>query len=77
MKVYIVSMQDFFRVEPEWRDRAERQAYNACPKLVTDMHHEARVQAVRTYYARFCGRKMDKHEARTLWPTKEQYMEVI
>ncbi|TVU14094.1 hypothetical protein EJB05_37540, partial [Eragrostis curvula] len=61
---------DLFRVEPEWRDRAERAAYKACPKLITDMHYEACVQAVRTYYAKKLGRKMEKKEARTIWLTK-------
>ncbi|TVU49463.1 hypothetical protein EJB05_00776, partial [Eragrostis curvula] len=51
---------DFFRVEPEWRDRAVRRVYDACPKLITDMHYEARVQAVRTYYAKKLGRKIEK-----------------
>ncbi|TVU40581.1 hypothetical protein EJB05_14048, partial [Eragrostis curvula] len=68
---------DFFRVEPEWRDRAVRQVYDACPKLITDMHYEARVQAVRTYYAKKLGRKIEKKEARTIWLAAEQYMQVI
>ncbi|TVU40618.1 hypothetical protein EJB05_14087, partial [Eragrostis curvula] len=68
---------DFFRVEPEWSDRAVRRAYNACPKLNTDMHYEARVQAMRTYYAKQLGRKIEKKEARTIWLAAEQYMQVI
>ncbi|TVU46854.1 hypothetical protein EJB05_06426 [Eragrostis curvula] len=68
---------DFFRVEPEWRDRAVRRAYDACPKLITDMHYEARVQAVRTYYAKKLGRKIEKKAARTIWLAAEQYMQVI
>ncbi|TVT99408.1 hypothetical protein EJB05_55228 [Eragrostis curvula] len=67
---------DFFRVEPEWRDRAVRQAYNACPKLVTDMHHEARVHAVRSYYAKFLGTMIDKKQARTIWLSAEEYKKV-
>ncbi|TVU24995.1 hypothetical protein EJB05_27468, partial [Eragrostis curvula] len=68
---------DFFRVEPEYRDRAVRWAYDACPKLVTDMHHEARVQAVRSYYAKYLGTKIDKKQARTIWPSEEEYGKVI
>ncbi|TVU49778.1 hypothetical protein EJB05_01114, partial [Eragrostis curvula] len=68
---------DFFRVEPEYRDRAVRWACDACPKLVTDMHHEARVQAVRSYYAKFLGTKIDKKQARTIWPSEEEYRKVI
>ncbi|TVU25284.1 hypothetical protein EJB05_27776, partial [Eragrostis curvula] len=68
---------DFFRVEPEYRDRAVRWAYDACPKLVTDMHHEARVQAVRSYYAKFLGTNIDKKQARTIWPSEEEYGKVI
>ncbi|TVU26820.1 hypothetical protein EJB05_29385, partial [Eragrostis curvula] len=64
-------------VEAEWRDQAVRQACDACPKLITDMHYEARVQAVRTYYGRKLGRKIEKKEAQTIWLTEEQYMEVI
>ncbi|TVU16233.1 hypothetical protein EJB05_39785 [Eragrostis curvula] len=66
---------DFFRVEPEWRDRAVSRAYDACPKLITDMHYEARVQAVRTYYAKKLGRKIEKKAARTIWLAAEQYMQ--
>ncbi|TVU04085.1 hypothetical protein EJB05_50378 [Eragrostis curvula] len=68
---------DFFRVEPEWSDRAVRRAYNACPKLITDMHYEANVQAVRTYHAKKLRKKVEKKEARTIWLTEEQYMQVI
>ncbi|TVU26464.1 hypothetical protein EJB05_29012, partial [Eragrostis curvula] len=73
--IHRVYVQDFFRVEPEWRDRAVRRAYNAGPKLITDMHYEARVKAVRTYYAKKLGRKMEKKEARTIWLTAAQYMQ--
>ncbi|TVT98876.1 hypothetical protein EJB05_55793, partial [Eragrostis curvula] len=52
---------DFFRVEPEWREQAERRVYNACPKLITDMHYEARVQAVRTYYAKRLGTRLEPY----------------
>ncbi|TVU13758.1 hypothetical protein EJB05_37184 [Eragrostis curvula] len=41
------------------------------------MHYEARVQAVRTYYAKKLGRKIEKKEARTIWLAAEQYMQVI
>ncbi|TVU06362.1 hypothetical protein EJB05_49571, partial [Eragrostis curvula] len=68
---------DFFRVEPEWRDREVRQAYNAGPKLITDMHYEARIPAVRNYYDRKLGRKMEKKETQTIWLTEAQYNEVI
>ncbi|TVT98987.1 hypothetical protein EJB05_55672 [Eragrostis curvula] len=41
------------------------------------MHYEACVQAVRTYYAKKLGRKIEKKAARTIWLAAEQYMQVI
>ncbi|GJN28167.1 hypothetical protein PR202_gb16260 [Eleusine coracana subsp. coracana] len=34
---------DFFRVEPEYMEQARNQAYNTCPKLITDMIYEAQL----------------------------------
>jgi hypothetical protein len=49
---------------------------NCCKKLVSDLHYEARVQAVRNYYATVLGQKVTKEEARTIYLTPEQYRRV-
>ena len=46
-----VYMQDFYRCEPGYEAMVTQVADTACPKLVKDMHYEARVQAVITYCA--------------------------
>jgi len=67
-------MQDFYRCDEGYEERAERHARKACYKLVKDMHYEARVLAVQQYKAVFEEVKIDKDLARTLTLTKEQYM---
>lgn len=69
-------MQDFYRCAPGHEAKANWLANRVCQKLVTDMHHEARPQAVRTYYAKIIKVKISKKEARTKFLTKEQYMQV-
>lgn len=41
-------------------------AQRLCRRLVVDMHYEARVQAVVTYYGEFLGQKVPKPEARDI-----------
>jgi hypothetical protein len=36
-------MQNFFRCEEGYEERAVEMAHKACKKLVKDMHYEARV----------------------------------
>ena len=51
-------------------------ASSACPKLVKDMHYEARIQAVITYHAKYRDVKVTKGDARTMTLTREQYLQV-
>jgi len=69
-------MQDFFRCQAEFEDRAALVATKGCKKLVKDLHYEARIQAVITYNAVFLGTKVTKADARKMTLTKEQYPEV-
>ena len=43
-------MQTYYRCEEGFEARAEQVTTKACKKLVTDMHHEVRIQAIVTYY---------------------------
>ena len=45
-------------------------------KLVTDMHHEVRIQAIVTYYGSKLGERKTKKDAREMQLTREQYLEV-
>ena len=67
-------MQDFYRCDEGYEERAERHAHKACYKLVKDMHYEVRIRAIQQYKAVFEEVKIDKDLARTLTLTKEQYM---
>lgn len=69
-------MQDFYRCPPNKMAQAMAQLNAACPKLVTDMHHETRVQAIIQYHALHLGTKLPKSVARTMQLTREQYMQV-
>jgi len=51
-------------------------ATKACKKLVTDMHHETRIQTIITYYESKLGEKVSKEEARKMMLTRDQYLEV-
>jgi hypothetical protein len=52
-------MQTYFRCA-----RADLVATAACKKLVTDMHHEAKIQAIVTYYGSKLGQKITKAKSR-------------
>ena len=39
-------MQTFYRCEDGFEARAEQVTTKACKKLVTDIHHETRIQAI-------------------------------
>lgn len=68
-------MQDFYRCAPGEQEKADEWAKLVCHKRVKDLHYEARVQAVVDYWADK-GIKYTKEEARTMYLTREQYMEV-
>jgi hypothetical protein len=67
-------MQDFFRCDEGYDERAARVAHTTCYKLVKDMHYKAHVQIVIQYHAVFEERKIDKDDARNMMLTKEQYL---
>ena len=64
-------MQDFFRRQVEFEDRAALVATKGCKKVVKDLHYEACIQAVITYNAVFLGTKVTKADARKMTLTKE------
>jgi hypothetical protein len=69
-------MQDFFRLEPGFEDKAASVIEKAAKKLVKDMHYEARVQAVIKYHGQYLGDRVTKKDARTMDLTVEQYLQV-
>lgn len=71
-------MQDFFRIEPQYVQMANQFNATKAVKLVHDMHHHARLQAVIDYNAQYEHVKVVKAGARKTENrlTKEQYMMV-
>jgi protein associated with RNAse G/E len=69
-------MQDFFRCQERFEDRATLVAIKVYKKLMKDMHYEARIQAVITDNMTFLGRKVTKADARSVMLTRQQYLEV-
>jgi hypothetical protein len=69
-------MQDFFRVERGYEQRANQVAATACQKLVKDMHYEARIQAIIQSNVEYRHLKVNKKQARQMRLTREEYMMV-
>ena len=69
-------MQTYYRCEEGFKARAEQVTTKACKKLITDMHHEVRIQAIVTYYGSKHGERKTKKDAREMQLTREQYLEV-
>jgi hypothetical protein len=69
-------MQDFFRCEDGFQDKAHVVATKVCKKRVMDMHYEARIQAIISFHGSVLGEKVIKMEARTMSLTEEQYLQV-
>ena len=69
-------MQDFYRCEEGYEERAAIVAHNRCHKLMKDMHYEAQVQCVINYSAIFLKQKIKKEVARNMKLTREQYLQV-
>ena len=69
-------MQDFFRCQDTYEGMADVVATRVCKKLVTDLHYEARVQAIISYHGTFLGQKVTKTAATTMTLTQEQYLQV-
>ena len=68
-------MQTYYRCEEGFEARAEQVTTKACKKLITDMHHEARVHAIVTYYGSKLGERKTKKDAREMQLTREQYVD--
>ena len=69
-------MHTFYRCEEGYKEEAANVIDNVCKCLLQNLRHEARVQAVRDYYA-LRGIKKPKPACRDKFPSKEQYMKVI
>ena len=69
-------MQTFYRCEEGYEEEAANVIENVCKRLLQNLRHEARVQAVRDYYA-LRGIKKPKQECRDKFLSKEKYMKVI
>ena len=69
-------MQTFYRCEEGYEEDSANVIQNICKRLLQNLRHEARVQAVRDYYAGR-GIKKPKQECRDKFLSKEKYMKVI
>ena len=57
-------MQTYYRCEEGFEARAEQVTTKACKKLISDMHHEVRIQAIVTYYGSKLGERKTKTQER-------------
>jgi hypothetical protein len=64
-------MRTYFRCEEGSEARVDLVATKACKKLITDMHHEAHIQAIITYYGSKLGEKVSKEEVRKMTLTQD------
>jgi len=69
-------MQDLYRCDGGYEERASVTSHNRCIKLVKDMHYEMQVQCVINYGAMFIKEKIKKEVARNMKLTREQYLQV-
>ena len=69
-------MQTFYRCLEEQEEAAAIDVEAECKRLLQNLRHEARVQAVRDYYAS-TGIKRSKTKCRVKFLSKEKYMKVI
>ena len=69
-------MQRYFKPEEGLEAWADQAVAAACREYVTDMHHEARVQAHRDYYAVVLKQSISKPDARQVELSRAQYLEV-
>ena len=68
-------MQTYYRCGG-FEARVEQVTTKAYKKLVIDMHHEVRIQAIVTYYGSKLGERKTKKDAGEMQLTREQYLEV-
>jgi hypothetical protein len=69
-------MQDFYRCEPTYEEKARAVAKEACKNLIHNMHYEARIQAVIDWHAINNKIVYKKEVARKMELTREQYLSV-
>ena len=69
-------MHTFYRCTEEQEAEAARVLEAECKRLLQNLRHEARVQAVRDYYASK-GIRRGKKKCRGKFLSKEKYMQVI
>jgi len=69
-------LQTFYRVAEEHEAEAARVLEAECKRLLQNLRHEARVQAVRDYYA-LNNIRRPKKKCRLKYLSKEKYMKVI
>jgi len=69
-------MQDFFRCDEGFEDRAARVQDKVCRSRLSDLYHETRLQCIINYSADVLGQVVRKADARTRMLTKEQYLSV-
>jgi hypothetical protein len=51
-------------------------ATTSCKNVIVDMHCEARIQAIITYYGSVLREKVSKKDTRTMSLTPDQYLQV-
>ena len=69
-------MQDFFRCDEGFEDRAARVQDKVCRSRLSDLYHETWLQCIINYSADALGLVVRKADARTRTLTKEQYLSV-
>jgi hypothetical protein len=69
-------LQRYFKPEDGREEMADRMAHRACQKRVSDMIHEALLQAHIDYYRSIKKDPLQKDGARQVALTKEQYLQV-
>ena len=69
-------MQTFYRVSEGEQEAASMVVETECKRLLQNLRHEARVQAVRDYYAS-TNIKRSKAKYQVKFLSKEKYMQVI
>ena len=69
-------MQTFYRCEEGYEEEEANVIENVCKRLLQNLRHKARVQAVRDYYASNNIRRANE-KCHNKYLSKEKYMKVI
>jgi hypothetical protein len=67
-------MQDFFRCDEGFEDRAERVQDKVCRSRLSNLYHETWLQCIINYSADVLGQVVRKADARTRTLNKEEYL---